>query len=127
MGRVQIVRRFICAWAVAVALPPALAAQTIHCDALRTSASAFAGRCVQRSTAVALIVLRPPETPPNGRGSGTVARVFGHANDSTSDALDWTAISPMFVDVGNKNGVFAWCWCTVTNATVDTEGLHFDA
>ena len=115
-----------------VVLLPLLArqahAQVIHCDVLRTSDSSYAGRCVRDSATVALLVLRPPRVLTVGRWHGTTgARVFGERGDSTKDRIDWNTFQPVFVDVGDRDGLFSWCWCVVTKANVDTEGLHFDA
>jgi len=41
--------------------------------------------------------------------------------------VDWQAFSPVFVDINAKDRLFSYCWCLVTRAVVDTEGLHFDA
>jgi hypothetical protein len=107
-------------------VPGVIVGQVIRCDALRTSDSAYAGRCTREGTTIALLVLRPPANPKAGRWSGTQARVFGAGGD-TADVVDWRAFGPTFVDVGKPNGIFNWCWCFVTAATVDTDGLHFEA
>jgi hypothetical protein len=111
----------------ALAAPCTISAQTIHCDILRTSAASYAGRCTQGNEAIALLVLQPPNSSMSGRWHGTGARVFGEPNDSTKDVVDWAAFSPVAVDVNDGEGLFTWCWCSVVNATIDTEGLHFDA
>lgn len=101
-------------------------AQVIRCEVLRTSDSAYAGRCSQNDTTVSMLVLRPPQDPRHGRWLGTQARIFGEGAD-TADIVDWTAFAPTFVDVGTGQGIFNWCWCRVTKAIVDTRGLHFEA
>lgn len=127
MVRTTVFPRWVWITAIAIVLPRVAQTQTIHCDLLRTSDSAYAGRCSGNSRAVALLVLRPPQSGSTGRWHGTGARVFGTAGDSTKDAIDWQAFSPVFVDVSSRDSLFSWCWCAVTRATVDTEGLHFDA
>jgi hypothetical protein len=119
--------RWLWVIAAAIAWPLAAHAQLVHCDLLRTSDSAFAGRCVRDSSAVGFLVLRPPPAGSTGRWNGTYARVFGTAGDSTKDVIDWQAFSPVFVDVDSRDSLFTWCWCVVTRAAIDTEGLHFDA
>jgi hypothetical protein len=109
-----------------VALPGVAPGQAMHCDVLRTSDSAYAGRCTTNSRASALLILRPPRSGITGRWHGTGARVFGTVGDSTKDMVDWQAFSPVFVDVGTPDSLFSWCWCRVTRATVDTAGLHLD-
>lgn len=115
------------ALAFAIALPSLAHSQIIHCDVLRTSDSAYAGRCTQSSRAVAVLVVRPPQFGTSGRWHGTGGRVFGTAGDSTKDMVDWQAFSPVFVDLGARDSLFSWCWCSVVRAHVDTNGLHFDA
>lgn len=109
------------------ALPRASQAQLIHCDILRTSDSAYAGRCERDGWTVALLVLRPPADPARGRWYGTQARIFSERGTDTADVVDWTAFAPTFVDIGSPDSLFNWCWCRVTAASIDTNGLHFDA
>lgn len=116
----------------AVFLPLLLArpahSQIIHCDILRVSDVSYAGRCTRNSTTVALLVLQPPRVLTTGRWRGTTgARIFGERGDNTKDRIDWNTFQPVFVDVGMHDGLFSWCWCAVTNAEVDHDGLHFDA
>lgn len=102
--------------------------QIIHCDVLRVSNSSYVGRCTRNSATVALLMLRPPLRLNAGRWNGTTgARIFGERGDSTKDRIDWDTFQPAFVDVGGRAGLFSWCWCAVTNAKVDADGLHFDA
>ena len=101
--------------------------QVVHCQVLRTSDSAYAGRCYRDTTTVALLVLRPSASAARGRWHGTQARVFGADGDSTKDVVDWTAFAPAFVDVGSTDSVFSWCWCRIVKSTLDTSGLRFDA
>ena len=118
------------AWiaAIVIALAHVTTAQTIHCDALRVSENSYAGRCSKDSTTVALLVLRPPKSPTKGRWQGTtLARIFGEKGDHTKDKVDWDTFQPVSVDVGVEDGLFSWCWCAVTHATFDTEGIHFEA
>lgn len=117
--------RSACVLALAIGLPGLAESQTIHCDILLTSDSAYAGRCTRDSRAVALLILRPPQTGTAGRWHGTGGRVWGTAGDSTKDMVDWQAFSPVFVDT--RDSLFSWCWCTVIRASVDTNGFHFDA
>jgi hypothetical protein len=125
-------KQFVLFLVVAAVLPVMLAKQVhgqiVHCDVLRVSDSSYAGRCTRNAATVALLVLRPPRVLTAGRWHGTTgARVFGERGDSTKDRIDWNTFSPAFVDVGARDGLFSWCWCVVTNANVDTDGLHFDA
>ncbi len=105
---------------------PRQASSQIRCDILRTSATAYAGRCVRGSRTFALLVLHPPQGGPTGRWHGTRARIFGEDGDSTHDRVDWQAFAPEFVDVGGDS-LFSQCWCKVTRAYVDRDGLHFEA
>lgn len=107
--------------------PVSLRANPCTATVLRTSDRAYAGRCLSDSKSFALLVLRPPESGITGRWHGTGARVFSESPDSTKDRVDWAAFSPVFVDFGSADSLFSWCWCKVTRATFDTEGLHFDA
>jgi hypothetical protein len=130
MIRARVSSPVVLGFAFAISLPNSSESQLLHCDVLRTSDRAYAGRCVRQfgdSATFALLVLQAPPSGNMGRWRGTSARVFGEGRDSTKDVVDWTAFSPVFVDVHSADSLFSYCWCRITRATLDTEGLHFDA
>lgn len=103
------------------------ASSQIHCDILRTSARSYAGRCVSNARTVVALVLESPQPGSDGRWLGTQVRIFGERGDSTKDLVDWTAFVPAFVDLQGPDSLFSYCWCKIVRASVDAEGLHFDA
>lgn len=108
-------------------LLPTPAFGQIHCDVLWTSATRLAGRCVADSRTVVALVLESPRPGDSGQWLGTQARIFGERGDSTTDIVDWTAFGPALVSLRAGDSLFSYCWCQITRASVDTEGLHFDA
>lgn len=111
---------------LALAAPTAVPAQLITCRVLRTSANDFSGRCTRDNTTIALLVLRSPTRPAEGRWLGTQARLFGHGAD-TADVVDWAAFGPTFADIGRADSVFNWCWCRITRFDLDSVSLFFEA